>query len=202
MIQIDGFKLHVSHVPRPYYGRLRQAPTTLQRIEKDLQQVKQLASILEDEYAMLRTMKSGAPEPKPDESKSAKDGEQDFAMAEEQPASTNEVENAEPEPDVDSELFERGSEAVERRIEKLALELLTQQENGDGDGSDSKFESNKVRRLCYVIVTYILFIPSSVFLYFRWKKNIFSRLLHWTYMWLMFERPSILVTIARPCVIM
>lgn len=144
LMQIDGFKLHVSHVSRPYYGRLRQAPTTPGRIEKDLQQVKHLASILEDEYAALRSIKSGAPEPKPEETKFTKDGEQDVSMTEEQPAPTDEAENMEPEQDIEPEAFDRGSEAVERRIEKLTLELLSQQDGGEGDGSDSQYELNKV----------------------------------------------------------
>ncbi|GJJ07679.1 hypothetical protein Clacol_001884 [Clathrus columnatus] len=151
--KIDGFKLHVSHVSRPYYGRLRQAPTTSQRIEKDLQQVKQLASILEDEYAALQVMKSGAPEPKPEEAK--KDGDQDVSMTEgQQPVSTSEVENTELEQDIDIEPLERGSEAVERRIEKLAIDLLTQQDSGEGDG-DSNFDLNKSILALDLYVAYI-----------------------------------------------
>ncbi|KAF8583949.1 hypothetical protein K439DRAFT_1347268 [Ramaria rubella] len=148
--KIEGFKLHVNHLARPYYARLRQAPevaSSPQRVEKDLQQIKQLALLLEDEYTTLRRMKTGAPEPKIEDSKShGKDGEQaDVPMTENNDLTTNgTIKHESVDSDNEVEQFsERGSEIVERRIEKLVAELQTQLEIAEGDGIDSILEAKK-----------------------------------------------------------
>lgn len=140
-LQIEGFKLHVHYVARPFYTRLRTAPeaaSTPERLERDLQQAKQLAAILEDEYAVLRQLKDGAPEPKIEENKKhfhSKDA--DVAMADEgaaEPEAVAKGEEADPGP------LEKGTEAVERRIEKLVEEMQV-----EGELSDTSLEVKKVR---------------------------------------------------------
>ncbi|KAF8529256.1 hypothetical protein BU17DRAFT_80457 [Hysterangium stoloniferum] len=147
--KIEGFKLHVNHVAHPYFARQRQTPevaNTPHRIEKDLQQIRQLALVLEDEYIALRELKDGAPEPKPEETKSTvkQEEEGDTIMAENGAAAANGVDPAiTEESEVPVEPFERGSEVVERRLEKLYAEMQAQQDIAESDGVDTVFEVKK-----------------------------------------------------------
>lgn len=119
-LQIDGFKLHVTHNLKPFVNRIRYTPEVAsrpERLEKDLVNAKKLASILEEETAKLRaatvapvasikTENGDAPtesEQKPQEDVIMSAGEDD-----------------------DPEPKESGSEAVERRIEKVMAELRDQ----------------------------------------------------------------------------
>lgn len=115
--QIEGFKLHVTHLIRPYAARLRQAPevaSTPQRVEKDLHQIRQLAAILEDEYAALQRAADGAPEPKMEEKRAnGREAEQGDVPMADGGVSARGSEQPERAP------LEKGSDAVERRAEKL-----------------------------------------------------------------------------------
>ena len=107
-----------------------------ERLVKDLSNVKKLASILEDEAQVLRNM--SIKQLVPAESKDAKsEGDQvDVAMAD-------------PDDD-DPEPKEKGSDAVERRIEKVMSELCDQ---GLVDVHDEKaYEAKKVRLISMSIL--------------------------------------------------
>ena len=176
----------MNHLTRPYFARLRQAPevaSTPQRIEKDLQQARQLAALLEDEHASLMRRKEGAPEPNMEDNKShAKGGEQgDVVMADGKDEARNgdttdgpiKLE-AEPEP------LEKGSEAVERRIEKLVTELQVQHDV-IGDGVDSSLEAKKVRcdmhgAICLYGAFILLSIPSPSLLWICIWRTCVARL--------------------------
>ena len=131
--------------------------STPQRIEKDLQQIRQLAAVLENEYATLRRMKDGAPEPKMEDSKShGKDGEQgDVIMA---GAATNQADaNGHAEVEPEPELLEKGSEAVDQRVEKLVAEMQAQRMNMEDSGVESAMMAKKVcfdRFICVIYPTY------------------------------------------------
>jgi hypothetical protein len=127
--QIEGFKLHVTHNVRPFISRIRYTPEVAakpERMAKDLVNAKKLASILEDEAALLRnfSIKHVVPE----EGKGVKsDDDFDATMVD---------------VDDDPEPKERGSEAIERRIEKVVSELCDQ---GLVDVHDEKgYEAKKV----------------------------------------------------------
>jgi hypothetical protein len=105
-------------------------------LEKDLEQVKALASILEAEAATLRKAKVEKPQRK--DTHMAEDG---METKKEEAASTDmidedSIEEDEPEPK------ENGSDAVERRIEKVMTDL---REQGHVDDNDEKtYEARKV----------------------------------------------------------
>jgi hypothetical protein len=135
-LQIEGFKLHVTHNVRPFTSRIRYTPEAASRPErmvKDLANAKKLAAILEDESASLRTW---VQEVVPDESKEAK--VEDVAMTEH-------------EGDDDPEPKERGSDAVDRRIEKIMSDLC---EQGLVDVHDEKaYEAKKVSMILVSILS-------------------------------------------------
>ncbi|CCM03367.1 uncharacterized protein FIBRA_05497 [Fibroporia radiculosa] len=111
--KIEGFKLHVAHITKPFVSRVRYAPEVASkpdRMSKDLANVKILAAILEEECASLRKVKIEQKEPNADVSA---DG--DAAMAD-----GLSTEDEDPEPK------ERGSDAVERRIEKVMADMRDQ----------------------------------------------------------------------------
>ncbi|KAF8121332.1 hypothetical protein EV363DRAFT_1365569 [Boletus edulis] len=112
--KIEGFKLHVSHNTRPFINRVRYVPEVASRpdrVEKDLANVKILASILEEEYTTL--FKSSA---------SSTGGDSMETNGGTRPEDVGmQADNED-----DSMLREPGSEAVERRIEKLVGELHEQ----------------------------------------------------------------------------
>ncbi|KDQ07761.1 hypothetical protein BOTBODRAFT_139690 [Botryobasidium botryosum FD-172 SS1] len=111
--KIEGFKLHVTHSTRPFISRLRSTPEIASRpdrVEKDLANVKKLAAILEDEALILN---------RKDENSSIE----------------TEGEEAKPPHVEHTELpKERGSEAVERRLERLVAELQEQHHEGEENG--------------------------------------------------------------------
>jgi hypothetical protein len=123
-VQIEGFKLHVTHIVRPFTSRIRYTPEVagkLERMTKDLANVKRLASLLEEEAAALRALPASGVAS--DENKVS--GE-DHVMTD---ASANEP----PEPE------ESGSQAVEKRIEKVISD------QGLVDTRDEKvYETKKV----------------------------------------------------------
>lgn len=113
--KIEGFKLHVAHTVKPFVNRIRYVPEVASkpdRIEKDLANAKLLASILEEEAAALRHFNPAGHE------SSATNGDAkpvDAVMS-----------DAHADHEDDSEPKESGSEAIERRIEKIMADLRDQ----------------------------------------------------------------------------
>ncbi|KAF8211602.1 hypothetical protein K438DRAFT_1903521 [Mycena galopus ATCC 62051] len=132
--KIEGFKLHVTHNVKPFTNRMRYAPEVSSRpdrMEKDLANAKALVAKLESEAAELRKLKIARGKPgAPAEGGAAPDGE-DVAMA----AGGEDAEEEEPEP------RERGSEAVERRVEKVMADLRAQELVDVND--DKAYETKK-----------------------------------------------------------
>ncbi|KZT12870.1 uncharacterized protein LAESUDRAFT_689788 [Laetiporus sulphureus 93-53] len=126
--KIEGFKLHVAHNTKPFTSRVRYAPEVASkpdRIAKDLANARKLASLLEEEYETLRKMKiPPKQETNGDASVNGEAEQPDVGMGE---AAVSEDEESEPR--------ERGSEAVERRIEKIMADL---KEHGQVDTADEK----------------------------------------------------------------
>lgn len=129
------------HNLRPFVNRIRYTPDVASkpdRLEKDLATAKVLAGLLEDEAATLRKNKAQympAKEPAA-EPADGEDGQSeqkdDVTMADSQAPA-----------DDDDDPKERGSEAVERRIEKVMSEL---QDQGVIDVNDDVvFQAKKVR---------------------------------------------------------
>ena len=107
--QIEGFKLHVTHNVRPFTKGVRYTPEVASkpdRLVKDLVNAKALSIILEDEAARLRQMRL------PPAGVRVDDQSEDHAMMMPSDAVDDELEPK-----------EKGSEAVERRIEKVMSEL-------------------------------------------------------------------------------
>ncbi|KAH7888102.1 hypothetical protein F5I97DRAFT_1865687 [Phlebopus sp. FC_14] len=115
--KIEGFKLHVAHNTKPFVNRVRYVPEIAgkpDRVEKDLANAKLLASILEEEYTVLR---------KPSASIT---GEDHMATNGDAKAEDVEITETHAENEVDPEPKEVGSEAVERRISKIMGDLREQ----------------------------------------------------------------------------
>ena len=127
---------------RPFVNRVRYTPDAASRpdrLEKDLASAKIIASRLEEEAAMLRKVK---PQKQPavhqttggDEDGDGQEAKGDVAMADEQAEDAN---------DEEDEPKERGSDAVDRRIEKVMGEMRDQ---GLVDADDEKaLQYKKVR---------------------------------------------------------
>jgi len=136
--QIEGFKLHLSHNLKPFTNRIRFAPEVASRpdrLTKDLANAKTLASLLEDEYDRIRR-------PPPHDDAPPQDGALDLS-AQSGPADdalmTDGSLGQDPEEDAPKS---RGSEAVERRIEKVISDL---KESGAADVMNGgEFEARKV----------------------------------------------------------
>ena len=118
-------------------NRIRYAPEVASRpdrLAKDLANAKILATLLEDAASKLRSNKLPLPPPalaNGDDAEEKKEDESDATMA----APDDEDEEYEPK--------ERGSDAVERRIEKVMADL---REQGVIDVNDEKaYEEKKVR---------------------------------------------------------
>ncbi|KAG6889025.1 hypothetical protein C0992_006721 [Termitomyces sp. T32_za158] len=136
--QIEGFKLHVSHNQRPFTNRIRYAPEVASkpdRIRKDLTSIKSLAAVLEQRASELRQFKPSSAG-KVDGEVDKPDGEGDLKMA------VPEVEDAEEEP----EPKENGSDAIERRIEKIMSDM---RDLGLVDENDEKVYEDKKVKLSY-----------------------------------------------------
>ncbi|KII96062.1 hypothetical protein PLICRDRAFT_694151 [Plicaturopsis crispa FD-325 SS-3] len=135
--KIEGFKLHVTQNIRPFTNRVRYAPEVASkpdRLAKDLENAKTLARLLEDQASALRkTKRQPPPAPESDVKPEGENGEP--VVKDEQPdvdmadGANLPVEEDDPEPS------ERGSVAVERRIEKIMADLV---EQGLVDVNDDK----------------------------------------------------------------
>lgn len=129
--------MHVTHNQRPFSNRIRFAPEVASkpdRLEKDLDNAKTLAAILEEEDARLRKAKV-KPAGQFKDAEVLADDQADTVMT------APEVEEEENDPE-DPEPKERGSDAVERRIEKI---MADRRDQGQVDINDEKaYEAQKV----------------------------------------------------------
>lgn len=121
--QIEGFKLHVSHITRPFVNRVRFTPDLASkpdRLKKDLENAITLTTILEEQAAHYRQLK--IPKEKPaasvEEVKADPEGEE---VKPEQVASKEEEEEEEEE-----EPMEKGADAIERRVERILSDMREQ----------------------------------------------------------------------------
>ncbi|KIK65755.1 hypothetical protein GYMLUDRAFT_39277 [Collybiopsis luxurians FD-317 M1] len=118
--KIEGFKLHVSHTTKPFVNKIRIAPDVAsrpERMEKDLANARTLAGLLEEEAAALRKFKPG------------KDDAQAKPEGEDAPMDGGNLENGDIDVDGEEEEEEppeRGSDAVDRRIEKIMADMRDQ----------------------------------------------------------------------------
>ena len=119
-------------------NRIRYAPEVASRpdrLAKDLANAKALATLLEDEAAKLRSVKLPLPQP-------ASTNGDDVEMKKEDFNATM----AAPDEDDEPEPRELGSDAVERRIEKVMADL---REQGVIDVNDEReYEEKKVCSYC------------------------------------------------------
>ena len=124
--------MHVAHITKPFVTRVRHTPEVASRpdrLAKDLENAKKLAALLEEEYMHLRKTKVDDKLQNGDAATTA-NGEQTDA-----PNEDTTMRDTTAEAEEDPEPREMGSEAVERRIEKVMADL---QEQGAVDTSDEK----------------------------------------------------------------
>jgi hypothetical protein len=146
--QIEGFKLHLSHNLKPFVNRIRYAPEVASRpdrLAKDLASAKSLASLLEDECDRVRRSPPRDDAPPPDgtlEPDIQSGPTQDTLMANG---------SLDQDPDEDAPKS-RGSEAVERRIEKVISEL--KESTGVDVMNEKEFEAKKVKFHLLSILAY------------------------------------------------
>ncbi|KAF9268347.1 hypothetical protein L218DRAFT_954708 [Marasmius fiardii PR-910] len=139
--KVEGFKLHVTHNTKPFVSKVRFAPevaSRLERMQKDLANARILAGLLEEEAATLRKFKI-SPQDTPDTT-----GIEDTPMPDSNDA---EAEQDEEEP------LERGSDAVDRRIERLLAELRDQDIVDPSD--ETAHEHKKVEISLDLYITYL-----------------------------------------------
>ena len=157
--QIEGFKLHVTHSTRPFSARARYAPEASSRpdrVEKDLANVKNLASLLEEEAAELRKLPAALAEPQnlprsqggelPDEANAAESGGDAVATADDETKDASSETDQMIVEDDPREPKNRGSNAIEERIEQLSLETSPETKT-PGDGallSEAALRAHKV----------------------------------------------------------
>ncbi|KAI0356500.1 hypothetical protein OH77DRAFT_1423431 [Trametes cingulata] len=150
--KIEGFKLHVAHITKPFVTRVRYTPEVASkpdRLVKDLENAKKLAALMEEEYMRLRKAKVDEKPRKEGESANA-NGDQSEAPNEDT-TMRDATEDAE-----DPEPREMGSEAVERRIEKLLADL---QEQGGLDTSDEK--ALEAKRTVIALDLYLAYLRAA-----------------------------------------
>lgn len=151
--KIEGFKLHVAHITKPFTGKVRYAPEVASkpdRLVKDLVSAKALALSLEAQADTLRRMKF---EPRPETSEASGEAndtteQQDVPMT--MTTATAETIEEDPEP------RERGSDAVEQRIEKVMADL---REQNALDFSDEK--AVEARRTVVALDLYLAYLRAA-----------------------------------------
>ncbi|THU77369.1 hypothetical protein K435DRAFT_974000 [Dendrothele bispora CBS 962.96] len=146
--KIEGFKLHVSHNTKPFVNKIRYAPEVAsrpERMEKDLANARALASILEEEAAKLRRTKIELLETIKSEGEG--EGEGEDAPMEEIP---------ENEDGDEEEPAERGSDAVDRRVEKVMADMRDQ---GLVDPSDET--AYEIKRTEVALDLYVEYLRAS-----------------------------------------
>jgi hypothetical protein len=145
--QIEGFKLHLSHNLKPFVNRIRYAPEVASRpdrLAKDLASAKSLASLLEDECDRVRRSPPRDDAPPPDGTL-----EPDIQSATQDTLMANGSLDQDPDEDAPKS---RGSEAVERRIEKVISEL--KESTGVDVMNEKEFEAKKVKFHLLSILAY------------------------------------------------
>jgi hypothetical protein len=150
--KVEGFKLHVTHLLKPFVNRIRHAPEIASkpdRMEKDLVNARALATLLEAEYATLRTAEipppGSAAAPAATAKEEVKEGEEAQAEikkeGEDAPmADATTVLDPLPPLEEEAETSEPGSAAVERRAEKLLADVIA---SGAVDGGDDRAVAHK-----------------------------------------------------------
>lgn len=127
--------MHVTHNQKPFINRIRYAPEVAskpERLRKDLANAKTLAGILEEELAKLRQFKVPKASTESDDQTVSSTDQGDAVMA---APETEEEDDLEPK--------ESGSDAVERRIEKVMSEM---RDRGLIDvNDDAAYEAKKVK---------------------------------------------------------
>lgn len=130
---------------KPFVNKIRVTPDVAsrpERMEKDLANTKILAGLLEEEAAVLRKFK-----PSKDNTQPKPEGADDVPMEENNP------ETADVDVEEEEEPQERGSDAVERRIEKVMAELRDQ---GLVDvGNEEAYETKRVP-----LIVFLTFSPT------------------------------------------
>ncbi|KAK7695549.1 hypothetical protein QCA50_000185 [Cerrena zonata] len=147
--KIEGFKLHVAHIVKPFVSRVRYTPEAAsrpERLTKDLNNARILATTLEDEYTALRQALADAKAQKSENGAEVKDESEDVTMSE----TINADEEEDPEP------RERGSDAVERRIEKVMTDM---KEQGLLDGVDE--EEVEAKRTVVALDLYLAYLRAA-----------------------------------------
>ncbi|KAI1789040.1 hypothetical protein LXA43DRAFT_1023033 [Ganoderma leucocontextum] len=148
--KIEGFKLHVAHITKPFVTRTRHTPDVASkpdRLVKDLENAKRLAAILEEEYMNLRKARIDMKQ-NGDASADA-NGENEVPNED---APMGDAADAEDDP----EPREMGSEAVERHIEKVMADL---QEQGAVDTSDEK--ALEAKRTVIALDLYLAYLRAA-----------------------------------------
>ncbi|KAJ7718497.1 hypothetical protein DFH07DRAFT_860253, partial [Mycena maculata] len=139
--KIEGFKLHITHNVKPFTNRIRYAPEVASRpdrMEKDLANAKALAARLEEEAAELRKLKI------PSKAAPVEGG---VATTDADVSMERGADEEEGEP------RERGSDAVERRVEKVMADLRQQ---GLVDVNDDKaYEAKKLTLTLDLYLAYL-----------------------------------------------
>ncbi|KAM5534897.1 hypothetical protein V8D89_011452 [Ganoderma adspersum] len=148
--KIEGFKLHVAHITKPFVTRTRHTPDVASkpdRLVKDLENAKRLAAILEEEYMSLRKAKIDMK--KNGDASGDANGE---TVVPNEDADMGDALDA----DDDPEPREMGSEAVERHIEKVMADL---QEQGAVDTSDEK--ALEAKRTVIALDLYLAYLRAA-----------------------------------------
>ena len=129
--------MHVTHTTRPFNTRIRVAPEVAsrpERIQRDLVQIKKLASVLEEDAAFLRRFK-------PNEVQRVTGSQQQMETERKDESLTSPTEGAivssDQEIENESDPPEPPSEAIERRVEYLTAESQNRDPE-DGIGWDAK----------------------------------------------------------------
>ncbi|PIL36890.1 transcription factor [Ganoderma sinense ZZ0214-1] len=148
--KIEGFKLHVAHITKPFVTRTRHTPDVASkpdRLVKDLENAKRLAAILEEEYMALR--KARIDMKQNGDSSADANGETEVPNED---ATMGDAVDA----DDDPEPREMGSETVERHIEKVMADL---QEQGAVDTSDEK--ALEAKRTVIALDLYLAYLRAA-----------------------------------------
>jgi hypothetical protein len=174
--KVEGFKLHVTHLLKPFVNRIRYAPEIAskpERLEKDLANARVLAGLLEAEYEQLRTAEipppgaaeSNAQKEQKDGDGAKEDGKDQDGGADAKDALGNGNGNGEKEDaamadqtpmhvlpplEEEPEALETGSAAVERRAEKLLADAVAA---GLVDSADERALTNKKVSISFLLLS-------------------------------------------------
>ena len=145
----------MAHIVKPFVSRVRYTPEAASRPErlvKDLNNARTLATVLEDEYTSLRQALAEAKAQKAENGDEVKEEAVDVTMAD----TINVDEEEDPEP------RERGSDAVERRIERVMVDM---REQGLLDGLDEAEVEAKRVSTNHVVFILANFNSITIFLF-------------------------------------